>query len=138
MNFKTSDLKIDAADKSKINQLEESLSEEPSKLMESFSEETVEKRAISSKDHRKASVDCMIAKGSVVYFEQLKQRTQGITDILFESSSTFMRKFMSIGLLLFAFMFILSTLGSELGERCLDFIFKKIEVTNYFDSPRHT
>lgn len=138
MNSKTSDLKIDAVDKSNINQLEESLSEEPSKLMESFSEEDVEKRETSSKDHRGASVDRMVAKGSVVYFEQLKKRTQGITDILFEDSSTLVRKFMSIALLLFAFMFVLSTLGSEFGERCLNYIFKKIEVTNYFDSVRHT
>lgn len=131
-----SDSKIDVVDKSSKNQLNESPKEELSDPMqESIVEEKVVK---SSNDYSKATEGHLVAKKNFVYLEQLRKRTQGITDVLFEDSSIFVRKSMSIALLLFAFLFILSTLGSELGERCLDYLFRKIEVTNYFDSARHT
>ena len=79
-----------------------------------------------------------MARNSLAYLEHLRKRSQSISDVIFQDSSIVVRQFMSMALLLFSFIFMLSTLGSELGERCLDYIFKKIEVTNYFDSARHT
>ena len=67
----------------------------------------------------------------------LKERTQQITDLIFKDSSIFVRKLISTLLLAFSFLFCVLTLGSELGEQCLAYIFSKIEVTNYYDSTRH-
>lgn len=79
-----------------------------------------------------------LATKSFKTFKAFRDKSNLIADFLMKDSSIFLRKFVSMVLIAFSLIFVLTSLGSELGERCIDYIFKKIEVTNYYDSTRHT
>jgi len=68
----------------------------------------------------------------------VKEQSRTALELLSKDAFLFVRQLMSMGILLATFVFCLMTVGAEIGERCVDFVLKKIEVRNYYEATRTT
>ncbi len=68
----------------------------------------------------------------------VKEQSQMASDLLARDTFFFMRKLISFGILVAIVLFWVITVGTEIGERFLDYVFKKIEVRNYYEETRTT